>query len=247
MYVATGRTWPDGHSIAATGLGVAGVGEASPLPSVVKMDFHNKGHVHPDNRCAQCDAPHPATQKQVRVPLGPGVFGSGKNAAELQFKLSGHRSGIEYDIKRVKRRSTWERVGGAWKRLELLQGYTPDDSGDGDEWLTPTNDSIFSMDAPGPRVLLPQSHGMTVTLSGGVSSSVDATDIVVRGSFVEFVLARDKTSQPSAMAPISPCYFWHNVVWLTRNAKNDWVLDRNRSKIVRGALSAQVLDSPPRP
>jgi hypothetical protein len=211
------------------------------------MEFHKEQTVHPDNCCSQCDAPDPATRRVVRVPLGIGVFGSGKNAAEFQFKLLGHRSNVEYDIKRMKRKSTWERVGGSWNRLELLPNYTPDDSTDNDECLTPRNDSIFSMDAPGVPVLLPRSHGMRMAVSGGRSSSVDATDIVIRGSFVEFVLARDKTRQSSPMVPISPCYFWHNVTWLTRNAANEWVLDRNRSRIERGALSAQVLDSAPGP
>jgi hypothetical protein len=217
------------------------------MPGVIKIVFRNKGRVHPDNCCSQCETRDPKTGKIVRVPLGVGVFGSGKNAIELQFKLSGHRPNVEYNIKRLKRKSTWERVGGNWKRLELLPTYTPDDSTDNDECLIPKNDSIFSMDAPGLPVLLPRSHGLTVAVSGGLSSSVNATDIVVRGSFAEFVLARDGAQQLPSMVAISPCFFWHNVMWLTRNSANQWVLNEKRSRIQRGALSAQVLNSPPGP
>ena len=247
MYFVTLGLWPGRHSTTTTKLGMAGAGQVPTPPSVVEVVFRNKGTVHPDNCCSQCETRDPKTGKIVRIPLGVGVFGTGKNAIELQFKLSGHRPNVEYDIKRLKRKSTWERVSGTWNRLELLQNYTPDDSTDADECLIPKNNSIFSMDAPGLPVLLPRSHGMTVAVSGGLSSSVHATDIVMRWSFTEFVLAREKKQGSPSLVPISPCFFWHSVMWLTRNSANQWVLDKNRSRIQPGALSTQVLNSPPGP
>jgi hypothetical protein len=179
--------------------------------------------------------------------LGVGVFGTGKNAMELQFKITGHRPGIQYDIKRLKRKSTWERAGGKWSRLELIAAYTPDDRSNDDECRMPRNGSIFAMDAPGFPLLLPRNHGMTIAVSGGGASSVDATDLVIRGSFAEFVLARDGNQTGAPWFPISPCIFWHSVTWLTRNPANQWVLDKSRSRIERGVLSDQMLNSPPAP
>jgi hypothetical protein len=249
VYFATLGMRPGTYFITATNLGVAGIGQEPTLPGVIKMVFRNKGRVHRDNCCSQCETQDPKTGTNVRIPLGVGVFGTGKNAIELQFKLSGHHPNVEYDIKRLKRKSTWERVGGTWNRLELLPTYVPDDSTDVDECLIPKNDSLFSMDAPGFPLLLPRSHGMTVAVSGGISSSVHATDIVMRWSFTEFVLARDKKQglPYPPWVPISPCFFWHSVTWLTHNSANQWVLDKNRSRIQPGTLSTQVLNSPPGP
>jgi len=227
--------------------GFAGLGEPPERPGVVRTIFRNTERMHPDNCCPQCQTTDPITRKMVRVPLGVGAFGTGKNVMELQFQLTGHRRGIEYDIKRLKRKSTWERVGGRWSRLEFVSTETHDDTGNDDECLEPKNGSIFSMDAPGFPRLLPQPYGMRIGVSGGGASSVDASDIVIRGSFVEFAMARDKARPGAPWFPISACICWHNVTWLTRNPANEWVLDRNRSRIGRGSLPNPALDSPPGP
>jgi hypothetical protein len=213
-----------------------------PLPRVTKMVFRNMDTVHPDNCCQQCDVP--VSGKMVRVPLGVGIFGTGMNAMELQFTLSDQPTNVEYDIKRTKSKSTWERVRGKWKQLEFVPSGTPDDDTNDDECLIPKNKTIFSMDAPGYPFLLPHSDGLQLKLSGGTTTSVDATDIVMRFSFAECVVARDKKAG-TPWKRISAYFPWHSVMWLTRNAAKEWVLDKKRSSIDQGGLEERLLKSAP--
>jgi len=213
-----------------------------PLPRVTKMVFRNNGTVHPDNCCQECQTT--VSAKLVRVPLGVGIFGTGMNAMELQFTLSDQPPNIEYDIKRTKSKSTWERVRGKWTQLEFVPSGTPDDATDADECLIPKNRIIFSMDAPGFPLLLPRQNGMRIKVSEGSTTSADATDIVMRFSFAECVLARDQKGG-TPWKRISSYFLWHSVVWLTRNAANEWVLDKKRSRIQQGGLSEGLLKSVP--
>lgn len=164
----------------------------------------------------------------------------------MQFTLAGHRAGIEYEIRRVRRHSIWQRRGRAWDKLESSLTDTNDDSPHNqDECLTPVRDRIFVIDAPGyPFTSLPQPHGWRWrTSTQGVSSAMDATDVVVRMSFAEWVEARSP-AQGISWTAISPRIFWHSTVWLLRDASNNWVLGPC-SKISLGSISAAALNSHP--
>lgn len=221
---------------------------AAAFPRVTRFVFVNAGATHADNRCAHCP-----------INLGVGIdLGAGPTAAngmELQFTLAGHRRGLEYDITRTRRNSLWERVGGAWRRLQSNPMGTNDDHHDNDESLTPRNNRIFVIDTPGfPGVVLPAPDGMTLRLLNGALTDPAATDIVQRLSFAEWVIARDRAAgipwtplQLPALPDGTPrkFVFWHSILWLTRDAARRWVLDRARSEIARGSLSAAVINAAP--
>lgn len=215
-----------------------------PLPSVTKTIFRSKDTVSSDNCCQQCDAPF--SGKMVRVPLGVGIFGTGMNAMELQFILSDRPPNVEYDIKRTKSKSTWERVRGKWNQLEFEPAGTADDATDADECLIPKNKTIYSMDAPGFNLPLPAPDRARFRLSKDTETSADATDIVTRFSFSEWVEARNKKTGGSWKQISSP-FPWHSVMWLTRNSTKEWVLDKKRSQIEQGGLSEKFLKSVPSP
>jgi len=209
------------------------------------MLFRNTGVVHPDNCCQQCQITDPSGSV-IRVPLGVGVFGGGINVMELQFTLSDQPPNVEYDIKRTKTKSTWQRVRGKWTQLDFVPSGTLDNATNDDECVVPKNKTIFVMDAPGIQRRFPMAPGAQIQVGGGAKTSVDATDIVVRHSFLECVIARNKAAG-SPWTRISSFFPWHNVMWLTRNSANEWVLDKNRSEIKPGALSEQIIKSAPGP
>jgi len=218
---------------------------APPLPSVSKMIFRNKDKMHPDNCCQECQTVDPATNKMTRVPLGVGAFGTGLNVMELAFALSADPANVEYDIKRTKSKSTWERVGGKWANLEFVPAGTADDATDTDECLIPKNKTIFSMDATGFPHPLPAPDGITLKAGSGATSK-NASDIVIRSSFAECVIARQKNSG-AQWARISSYFLWHSVTWLTRDGRKQWVLDKTRSEIATGELPEAVLKAAPKP
>jgi hypothetical protein len=177
---------------------------------------------------------------------------------ELQFTLSDHRAGIQYEITRTKRSTTWERVGGIWRRLHSQPMGTSDDRQDRDECLSPRNNRLFVIDLPGWPVALPAAAGtrFSATPVGQmpVESHADATDVVRRLSMAEWPMARSIAEgipwtplqlPPQRSGAARRFIFWHNIVWLTRDGLHRWVIDRARSRIGLGSLSATVVNSPP--
>jgi hypothetical protein len=217
------------------------------LPRVTGCRFSNTGTSGAANCCRVCRVALPGGgHNGTGVNLGVGQSGTASNGMELRFTISGHRRGVEYDITRTRRNSLWERRAGVWSRLESDPMGTRDDHHDDDECLTPRNNRIFAVDRPGWSTVLPAPDG---TLFGGVRSTThaDATDVVLRASFAEWVIAR---SRPEGIgwtrieAP-RPFVYWHSITWLVRNASSQWVLDAARSRIRLGSLSSRVINSAP--
>jgi hypothetical protein len=135
---------------------------------------------------------------------------------------------------------------------------TNDDHHDDDEALTPRGGFIYAIDRPGfPGMALPTP---ALALGGGtvwpgVITAVAAQDVVARFSFAEWVIARHRGDAipwtPLELLPPMPdgsprrFVFWRCIVWITRNAAGNFVLDAVRSRIDRGSLSAAVLNSAP--
>jgi hypothetical protein len=227
---------------------VAGLGDtARPLPEVTGVVFRNgtDGNTpDPDNCCAIC----------VDLRLGVRQNATASNGMEMIFTLSGHRRGLEYDITRTVRASIWQRAAGAWTRLIRRPMGTPDDRNDRDECLEPWHNRIFVVDVPGvrdpggplDRLRLP------ATTIPGIPAT--ATDLVLRHSFAEWVIARSK-AEGIPWTPLKlprrsdgtrpPHIYWHSIEWLTRGSTGNWDMDMGRSRIRRGSLSATIIDSPP--
>lgn len=217
------------------------------LPRVTQFVFRNAGATHADNRCRHCPI-------NLGVGIDRGAGQTASNGMELQFTLAGHRADLEYDITRTRRNSVWQRVGGAWQRLQSVPMGTNDDHHDNDESLTPINNRIFAIDAPGFNIVLPAVDGMRLLLLNGAITDPAATEIVQRASFAEWVIVRDRGAgipwTPVELPPLpngTPrrFVFWHTILWLRRNGANQWVLDAARSEIARGALSAAVINAAP--
>jgi hypothetical protein len=218
------------------------------MPRVTHVTFVNTGTSHADNCCARCRVNLPGGgQNGTGITLGIGQGGTASNAMELQFTIADHRRGFEYDITRTRRNSLWERRGGVWSNLESNPMGTNDDHHDQDECLRLRNNRIFVIDTPGwIDTVLPRPNGTTFPGFTGVSTHADATDIVLRFSFAEWVIARNKAEGiPWTRLEPRRFIFWHSITWLTRNAANQWILDRARSEIERGALSGAVINSAP--
>jgi len=88
----------------------------------------------------------------------------------------------------------------------------------------------------------------------GVITDVDATEIVQRASYAEWVLVRDKGAGiPWTRLKFPPLpngsprhfVFWHSIVWLRRNNANVWVMNLARSWIRLGSMSAAIINSAP--
>ncbi len=236
-----------------------GLGQNS-LPRVTAFKFRNTGVVDPENCCGACTR-LPATGG--RLNLGVGLRGTGAvplraaNGMELSFTIAGHRPGLEYDIVRTLRYSFWERVGGAWRRLESDPMGTHDDATDHDECLRPSNSNrIFVEDRPGwPGISLPAAAAQRFPgIKNGVSADAAATELVCRLSFAEWVIARSRIEGiPWTRLALPPrpdgkprrFIFWHSIMWLIRNALDQWVLDLARSRIQLGSLSGAVIRSHP--
>ncbi len=214
------------------------VAPAVALPKVTGVVVRTAGTSHADNCCGLCP-----------TNLGVGQGGTGSNGIEMIFTLSGHRAGVEYDITRTRRDSIWERRGGVWTRLDASPMGTNDDHHDGDECLSVRGNRIFVIDTPGFTNAFPRPAGTIFgTFTPGVTSHADATDIVVRFSFAEWVIARDKANGiPWKAISTGPFVFWHSITWIRTNGAGQWVLDAARSAIGRGSLSAAVINSAPVP
>jgi hypothetical protein len=199
MYIRTRYGPGQGIGLAAGPglLPVTGLGQiALPLPNVIRVDFRNGDGgdtPHTDNCCAIC----------LDIRLGVRQNGTASNGMEMIFTLSDHRRGLEYDIVRTVRTSLWQRADGVWTRLARQRMGTPDDRNDNDECLDPLRNRIFVVDAPGfrdpggplARLRLPAAH------IPGIPA--DATDLVLRHSFAEWVIValqnivESLTSEPS--------------------------------------------------
>jgi len=248
MYLRESPSALSGSGGSGAGFGEPVVAPVRALPRVTGFAFVNAGATHADNRCANCPI-----NLGVGVDLGAGRTAS--NAMELQFTLAGHRAGLEYDITRTRSNSVWERVAGAWNRLQTVPMGTNDDHTDDDESLTPRGNRIFAIDNPGfPDVVLPAAHGLRLLLLNGAVTNVNATDIVQRLTFAEWVIVRDRAAgipwTPLEFPPLpdgSPrrFVFWHSILWLTRDGANRWMLNAARSEIARGALAAAVINAAP--
>jgi hypothetical protein len=227
------------------------------LPRVVDFSFRNQDGTtsDPANCCVSCQVTLAnGRQSGTGINLGVGQGGTASNGMELMFVLSGHRPGLEYDITRTRRNSLWERRNGVWACLEARPMGTKDDRHDADECLRPTNNRLFVIDRPGwAGVTLPAPAG---TIFRGESSVAhpDATNLVLRASFAEWVIARSR-SEGIPWTPLQlptrrdgnprRFVFWHTITWLTRNVSGQWVLDRTRSRIRRGSLSAATVNAAP--
>jgi hypothetical protein len=238
------------------------LGQPQPLPHVTAFRFRNANGARsdPTNCCAHCRRVLPdGRQDGTGIMLGVGQGGTATNGMELQFTISGHRRGIEYDILRTVRDSLWERRAGVWTRLARLPMGTWDDRSHLDECLVPRGNRIFVIDTPGWTLTPPLPDGTTFPYhdprtGAAIRTHADATEVVWRLSFAEWVNAR---SIPDGIAwtrldlpPLGdgkprPHIYWHSITWLRRNAANQWVLDNARSRIALGSLSARVIDSHP--
>jgi hypothetical protein len=197
--------------------------------------------------------------------LGVGLRGSGTvpivaaNGMELAFTISGHRHGMEYDIKRTRSDSLWQRAGGKWTSWESHPMGTGDDPPpDGDECLRlGKSNRIFAIDTPGwYNAGLPIPAGFRPVGLSGVRASAAATELVQRFSFAEWVIARNRVEGlpwtplqlPLRNGKPRSYIFWRSTTWLIRNPPGDptgnWVLGP-RSAIERGSLLAKVIDSAP--
>jgi hypothetical protein len=213
------------------------LGLGPPLPCVTRVTFRNTGTSDPDNCCANCPI-------NLGVGIERGAGPTASNGMELQFTISGHRRGLEYDLTRTRRSSLWERRAGVWTRLEFDPMGTRDDHHDDDECLIPRGNRIFAEDRPGWRTVLPAPDGTVFPTRRGSVTQADATDVVRRHNFAEWAIVRSRT-EGIPWTRISLPVFWHSILWLTRNAANQWVLDQARSRIARGALTAAVINAAP--
>lgn len=203
------------------------------LPKIVGIRFNNTGTTHPDNCCAICPEN-----------LGVGIRGTGLNGMELQFTITGHRSGTWYDVIRTRRNSLWERVTGRWNRIETQPMGTFDDRHNDDECLRVRRSRIFVIDTPGFNFSLPRSTSTPITGFTGARSNPAATDLVLRLSFAEWVIAKHR-AEGIPWKRISEMTFWHSISWLSRDSSSRWQLNRSRSRIARGSLSAAIINSAP--
>jgi hypothetical protein len=235
-----------------------------PLPHVSAFVFRNANGARsdPNNCCVLCRRILlNGTQNGTGIILGVGSGGTATNGMELQLTISGHRRGIEYDILRAVRDSLWERRAGVWTRLARLPMGTWDDTHPRDECLIPRGNRIFVIDTPGWDAVPPLPHGTTFPYTDPRTGAViqthaDATEVVWRLSFAEWVNARSipegipwtrLTLPPLSTGTARPHIYWHSITWLTRNGANQWVLANARSRIALGALTAPVIDTAPVP
>ena len=232
MYLKTGEMMTDGPR---------GLGQPAVMPRVTAFRFRSTDGTasDPTNCCASCP-----------VTLGVGRSGTASNGMELRFTIEGHRPGMEYDITRTRRDSLWQRRAGAWARLGSNPMGTNDDHHDTDECLSPRGKFIFAVDTPGWTGLALPSPGVALPaalLYPGVSTAADAQDVVVRWSFAEWVIARNRSDgipwTPLALPPLRDgtarrFIFWRCTIWLTRDGAGRLVLDWSWTGLAAPSRSA---------
>jgi hypothetical protein len=229
------------------------------IPRIIRVVFRNQDGTTSAaaNCCPLCQVVLPDGRRVgTGINLGVGQSGTASNGMEMQFVLSHHCRGLEYDVVRTRRNSLWERRNGAWMRLESQSMGTRDDRRDVDECLTPRNRRIFVEDRPGwNQVALPAPAESR--FDGGTRRGhADATEVVLRASFAEWVQARSRLEgipwtrlalPPRRDGTLPRHIYWHTITWLRRDAAGRWILDRARSRIRLGALSSTVIDAAPVP
>jgi hypothetical protein len=143
--------------------------------------------------------------------LGVGVGGNAINGMELTYRLEGTiPAGTDFDITRTVTDTEWERdAGGAWHRLFHTPAGTGDDRHNADECLRPSpTHRIFVTDGPGL-------HGLDPTgaaVAPGVAVAATATAFVVKLSFAEWVIARNRSLGVGWTRISDPTFtFWHSI------------------------------------
>jgi hypothetical protein len=143
--------------------------------------------------------------------LGVGAGGHASNGMEMIFRIDGTiPPGTEFDILRTRTNAAWQQVGGAWTQIHRDPAGTNDDHTNDDECLTPDDTKrIFVIDQPGFPAgdLDPRGAGFF-----GARVSATATAFVMKFSFAEWVIARNRPSGIDFKAISEPTYtFWHSI------------------------------------
>ena len=178
------------------------------MPTVSVGNFRNSGAVSPENECPTCP----------QLPgLGPAPD-QFRNIMELRGDITGHRSGVEYDFKRTKEVAVWRHGAGGWHMLGYNAPGSPDDTFEMDEDVTPTNNHIYSVDAPGfPENFRPV---------------LDADTYTYKANFVESVNARVR---PGPWMPVSNQFEWHSVTWIEK-VDGQWERSQGLNEIEPGHI-----------
>jgi hypothetical protein len=178
------------------------------MPTVSLGNFRNSGAVSPENECPTCP-------QLPGLGLAPDQF---RNIMELRGDITGHRSEVEYDFKRTKEVAVWRHGTEGWHRLGYNAPGTPDDAFETDEDVTPTNNHIYSVDAPGfPENFRP---------------IPDADTYSYKANFVESVNARVR---PGPWMPVSNQFEWHSVTWIER-VEGQWERSQGLNEIESGHI-----------
>jgi hypothetical protein len=202
------------HELVHTTQGADTNGVVMRSPRISGWNFHNANGAATaaDNCCALCPRP-----------LGVGNKYAGRivNGMELQALIADDEPGAAYDIKRVKERSSWQKIGGTWNNLTHVGPGADDDPDNLDECLTPTTSPghIYSEDQPG----FARTAGLDPT----------ATEAVYKASFtesVEIVPAGGGGYTDATM------FDWHSTTWLTK-ASGTWDVDAAKSEIAPGSVT----------
>jgi hypothetical protein len=187
------------------------------MPSIGNWDFNASGSPSADNCCPPC--------KRATLGVNTAFFGAGSftNGMELKASINDHEIDAAYDIKRIKERSAWQRIGGAWSLC--CGGHVgpgaDDDSSNSDECLIPSTSPahIYSVDEPG--------------FNTTAAFAAAATEAVYKASFIESV-----EITPAVGGGVSDANFfeWHSTMWLTK-ASGSWAVDTTQSEIAPGAVT----------
>jgi hypothetical protein len=199
-------------------------------PLVVGIRFHRSDATHKDNGCYHC-------------PLNLGFSTDWRVTIEWEIELDGHLPGFEYAVGGFRSSSSWERVvvrrkvglvrlEEVWRRREL-HSRVPEEAWSPLASLTPVRNRIFVVHySVFPKDLL----------------SRYTKDLVHRQSIFWMVKARNP-SQGTDWQNITPAtniLVWHSIAWIVRGGKGKWVLETPWSRIAKGPISLDVLDSPPK-
>lgn len=184
------------------------------MPTVSSWRFANSGSPATDN-CAPLAAGQ--TLGVDNHAYGPASF---TNMMELRANIADDEPGASYDIKRIKERSTWQRIAGFWLNLSHVGPGADDDSANDDECLTPSTSParIYSIDYPG--------------FSSTAALNPVASEAVYKATFTEWVEVT--TGATGATSRLT--FDWHSVTWLTRSG-GTWSMDATRSEIEPGAVT----------
>ena len=190
---------------------VAGAGGAAPAVApagaalgltATRIAFGNSGAPDADD----CAIVKPAA-------LGVGAPGPAENGMEMTFRINGAiPPGTEFDILRTRVGTDWQRdAASVWSVLERQPAGTNDDQTNDDECLTPKSGRLFVVDTPG----MPRLDPRGITLLGGSTVSPTATGFVMKFSFAEWVIARNRPMGINWEVISDPTFsFWHSITSL---------------------------------